>query len=202
MDEALREMLERQAEWQRRRAQFSWAEKLRQCVAMRESLRGFRRAARASADAVRQDAKEETSMPSTCRRHCALIELLVVISIIAILAAFLLPALSSAREPARRTVCLGNLRQMAAGLAMYVDDNRQRLPAGIVLSVGDCVLTLDHFGMSVNPTRERSALVDAPSRTAVVVPGPGAVAGRPAVALQPGHLRWRRPSGRLFSLPS
>jgi hypothetical protein len=42
MDEALRSMLERQAEWQRRRSQLSWAEKLRQSVAMRESLRGFR----------------------------------------------------------------------------------------------------------------------------------------------------------------
>jgi hypothetical protein len=45
MDEAaVREMLERQAEWQRRRCQLSWAEKLRQCVAMRESLRGFAKA--------------------------------------------------------------------------------------------------------------------------------------------------------------
>jgi hypothetical protein len=44
MDRAVHEMLERQAEWQRRRCQLSWADKLRQSVAMRESLRGFCRA--------------------------------------------------------------------------------------------------------------------------------------------------------------
>ncbi len=113
MDEAVREMFERQAEWQCRRSQLSWAEKLRQCVAMRESLRGFRKAESAIPDAAPRDAEEETPTEAARRRHSTLIELLVVIAIIAILAALLLPALSSAQERARRTVCLGNLRQMA-----------------------------------------------------------------------------------------
>jgi prepilin-type N-terminal cleavage/methylation domain-containing protein len=58
-----------------------------------------------------------------------LTELLVVITIIGILAALLLPALSSTKARAKRTACLNNLKQINLAIQLYVGDNAGTLPA-------------------------------------------------------------------------
>lgn len=57
-----------------------------------------------------------------------LIELLVVIAIIAILAAMLLPALNNARETARSSQCVSNLKQQGNAMMLYGDDNGGFVP--------------------------------------------------------------------------
>ena len=62
------------------------------------------------------------------RRAFTLIELLVVIAIVAILAAILLPVFARAKEAAKKSVCVSNLRQITIATLMYDGDADDRLP--------------------------------------------------------------------------
>jgi len=64
------------------------------------------------------------------RRGFTLIELLVVIAIIAILAAILFPVFARAREKARQTSCLSNVKQIVLAALMYCQDYDETIAIG------------------------------------------------------------------------
>ncbi|MBR2632214.1 MAG: prepilin-type N-terminal cleavage/methylation domain-containing protein, partial [Lentisphaeria bacterium] len=75
--------------------------------------------------------KKQPPSISHCKKASfTLIELLVVIAIIAILAAILMPALSSARERGKQSTCTNNLGNMGRAMFMYTDDYGGHLMPG------------------------------------------------------------------------
>lgn len=86
-------------------------------------------------------------------RGFTLVELLVVIAIIGLLVAILLPAVQAAREAARRSQCLNNLKQLGLAMHSYAD-TFQRLPIG---AYGCCWGT---WQVSILPYIEQKALFD------------------------------------------
>ncbi len=80
-----------------------------------------------------------------------LIELLVVIAIIAILAAILFPVFGRARENARRTSCLSNMKQIGIAMNMYTQDYDERLPepglGGVFRNAGNTGLGQLYMGI-------------------------------------------------------
>jgi len=73
---------------------------------------------------------------STQKKAFTLIELLVVIAIIAILAAILFPVFAQAREKARATACMSNMKQIGLGMMQYVTDYDEKFPCGVGNSFG------------------------------------------------------------------
>ncbi|MEO1129423.1 MAG: type II secretion system protein [Planctomycetota bacterium] len=76
---------------------------------------------------------------TTRRRGFTLVELLVVIGVIALLIGVLLPALGGARQSARDLASAANLRQLGAGLQMYITDFSEELPQMRVDAAGEPV---------------------------------------------------------------
>jgi len=85
------------------------------------------------------------------RRAFTLIELLVVIAIIALLISLSLPALSSAREAGRQTVCQSNLRGIFAICRAYADTNKGMSPA-----LGQPYATVPNWALVVQQSSGRS----------------------------------------------
>ena len=100
-----------------------------------------------------------SSNPRRPQRGFTLIELLVVIAIIAILAAILFPVFSRAREAARKTSCLSNLKQYALATSMYVQDYDEKFPMNTYFK-GLCVSS---FYLEVDPYVKNKKVPQCPS---------------------------------------
>jgi prepilin-type N-terminal cleavage/methylation domain-containing protein/prepilin-type processing-associated H-X9-DG protein len=102
------------------------------------------------------------------RKAFTLIELLVVIAIIAILGAILFPVFAKAREAARKTACMNNMRQIGTGLHMYATDNDEHYMSVDAFPWG-------HWGYVVQPYIKNYAIFRCPTNESSSVPlgGPG-----------------------------
>ena len=94
------------------------------------------------------------------KQSFTLIELLVVIAIIAILAGMLLPALNQARERAKTTTCLNQLKQLSLACEMYRNDYRDRMPPWISTLYPNYMSSLDVYHCPKDGNGPDTALKD------------------------------------------
>ena len=94
------------------------------------------------------------------RRGFTLIELLVVIAIIAILAAILFPVFARAREKARQSSCLSNVKQLMLGVHMYTQDYDEMLPGYVGLNMPS---TNDQWFEIISPYLKNTQILTCPS---------------------------------------
>ena len=98
------------------------------------------------------------------RTGFTLIELLVVIAIIAILAAILFPVFARAREKARQTSCLSNVKELGLGLLMYIQDYDELFPGRYVsLVYPDYVAPYKAWYLVIDPYIKNTQIWRCPS---------------------------------------
>jgi prepilin-type N-terminal cleavage/methylation domain-containing protein/prepilin-type processing-associated H-X9-DG protein len=103
--------------------------------------------------------KSSTCATGTCAsgiinpKAFTLVELLVVISIVALLMALLIPSLQRARKQVRAVVCQANLKQWSTTIALYTEDNEGYLPKGLAYGI---FFLLDSGGNSDDPNAPES----------------------------------------------
>ena len=96
------------------------------------------------------------------RRGLTLMELFVVIAIIAIIAAILLPVIARAREKARQSSCLSNVKQINLSVNMYVQDYDETMPLGVAgMPPGAIYLTYE----LLDPYIKNTQVWECPSKT-------------------------------------
>ncbi|MBI5835578.1 MAG: DUF1559 domain-containing protein [Armatimonadetes bacterium] len=98
------------------------------------------------------------------RRAFTLIELLVVIAIIAILAAILFPVFAKAREKARASSCMSNMKQMGLAVMQYVNDYDENYPLGRVRAGG--VANTGNWAQIIQPYIKSTQVFSCPSNSA------------------------------------
>jgi len=104
------------------------------------------------------------------RRGFTLIELLVVIAIIAILAAILFPVFAKAREKARQSSCLSNVKQLALASLQYAQDyDEMTLPSYLPGKPS----TSDQWYEMIDPYLKNTQILVCPSNRSAGVPGYG-----------------------------
>ncbi len=134
--------------------------------------------------------QERKIVMSRAAKGFTLIELLVVIAIIAILAAILFPVFARARERARQTSCLSNMRQQGTALMMYVQDydelypnQHNRTPESDVQYPGGALSNSMYWYMAIYPYVNNVDLFSCPSDRR------GAWNGNPTSSLRYGYSR-------------
>ena len=127
----------------------------------------------------------ENTPVSRIKRGFTLIELLVVIAIIALLAAILFPVFARARENARRSSCLNNLKQIGIGFASYTQDYDESLPVREVGSV--------NWGQRLQPYLKSTQVFICPSKSGTTNMRNGGSGGeqvRAGYAVNPRFTDW------------
>lgn len=98
------------------------------------------------------------------RRHAfTLLEVLVVVAILSILAALLFSVMVRARDNGRRTVCQSNLKQLAAAMQLYLQDNGSKFPVAATTTMTNGVASSIEWDVALLPYLSTHKVFECPS---------------------------------------